>query len=209
MFGYIPLGIAFGVLFARLDYPWYLASLMSVLVYTGAGQFMAVGLLAAGAGLLEIGVAMLLLGARHVFYGLSLVSRYPARGATRWYLIFGLTDETYSLLSSMQPPRPAGRFYVAVTALNQGYWVIGSTVGALLGVGMEVDARGLEFALTALFVVMAVEQAQALREARPFLIALGAAALALLLAGVEHMLLLSLALATGLLLLDGRRSWGI
>lgn len=205
LFGYVPLGIAFGVLFAQLGYPWYLATLMATAVYAGAAQFMAVGLLSAGAGLLEIALMTLLLNARHLFYGLSLAGRFPARGAGRWYLMFGLTDETYSLLTALPPSQPDPGFYLKVTALNQLYWVFGCTVGALLGAGLSVDTRGLEFALTALFVVMVIEQALAIRQARPFLIALVSAVIALAVAGSGQMLLVALGLATALLVLDARR----
>ena len=106
MFGYIPLGIAFGILFQDLGYPWYFASLMGILVFAGAAQFMAVGLLSAQAGLLEVAVSTLALNSRHIFFGLSLLNRYPQRGPGRWYLIFGLTDETFSLITSTPPPEP-------------------------------------------------------------------------------------------------------
>ena len=206
LFGYVPLGIAFGVLFAGLGYPWFYAPLMSVIVYTGAAQFMSVSLLAAGAGLLEIGLTTLLLNARHLFYGLSLAPRYPQRGLARLYLMFGLTDETYSLLTSQPPRENATGFYLKVTALNQSYWVIGSAIGALLGAGVNVDTRGLDFALTALFVVMVIEQALSIREARPFLIAALSGAAALVLFEPGHLLLAGLALATVLLVLDARRT---
>lgn len=200
MFGYVPIGIAFGVLFARLGYPWYYASLMSIVVYTGATQFMAVGLLAAGAGLAEIGLAALLLSTRHLFYGLSLAPRFPQAGTGRLYLIFGLTDETYSLLTATPPPAAANAFYLWVTGLNQFYWVLGSTVGALLGAGLDIELQGLDFVLTALFVVLTIEQARQIREARPFVIAALSGATALLLVGPAHILPVALLLATALLL---------
>jgi 4-azaleucine resistance transporter AzlC len=205
--GYVPLGMAFGVLFGELGYPWYYATLMAAAVYAGAAQFLAVGLLAAGAGVVEIGLATLLLNARHMFYGLSMAPRFPPAGAARAYLIFGLTDETYSLLSGTPTSlRAQTSFYVKVTALNQGYWVLGCTLGALLGRGLALNTDGLEFVLTALFVVLVIEQAYAVRQARPFAIAGLAAALAVLLVGVEHMLLVALTLVSLLLLADRLRS---
>lgn len=204
MFGYIPLGIAFGVLFAQLGHPWYMATAMGLAVYAGAAQFMAVGLLAAGAGIWEIGLATLLLNARHMFYGLSMAARFP-RGPSRAYLIFGLTDETYSLLAAAGPASPG--FYLTVTALNQVYWVLGCTVGAWLGVDTALDLRGLDFVLTALFVVLAIEQALTVRDARPFLLAAVCTLLAWALAGAQHMLLVGLALTTISLLVVYRRQW--
>jgi len=205
LFGYIPLGIAFGVLFAQLGYPWYMATAMGLVVYAGAAQFMSVGLLAAGAGIWEIGLATLLLNARHMFYGLSMAAHFP-RGPSRPYLIFGLTDETYSLLATAGPA--GAGFYLRVTALNQAYWVLGCTIGAWLGAGSGLDLRGLDFVLTALFVVLAIEQALTIREARPFLLAAGCTLLAWLALGSQHMLLAGLGLTTLLLLLDPhRRRW--
>src|SRR5690606_9162620 len=150
LIGYVPLGLAFGVLFSELGYAWYYSTLMAIFVYAGAAQFMAVGLLAAGSGLVEIGLATLLLNSRHMFYGLSMARRYPARGAARTYLIFGLTDETFSILSSIPPARGTTDFYVKVTALHQLYWVLGCTLGALLAADLPFDTEGLDFVLTAL-----------------------------------------------------------
>ncbi len=203
MFGYVPLGIAFGVLFAELGYSWFYATLMSVVVYTGAAQFMSLGLLAAGAGAIEIGLASLLLNVRHLFYGFSLTERYARARAGRWYLIFGLTDETYSLLTSTPTRDPS--FDLRVTAYNQGYWVIGSTLGAIAGGQLSVNTLGLDFVLVALFVVLTIEQALTLREAHPFAIALFSAGVAAWLLDSEQLLLGALCIATVILLVDGRR----
>ncbi|MGA0975172.1 MAG: AzlC family ABC transporter permease, partial [Sedimenticolaceae bacterium] len=97
MLGYIPLGMAFGVLFQSLGYAWWLAPLSGVMIYAGSAQFLAVGLLASGAGLVEAFLGTLAINARHVFYGLTLINRYSVSGWRRWYLIFGLTDETYAV----------------------------------------------------------------------------------------------------------------
>jgi 4-azaleucine resistance transporter AzlC len=180
---------------------------MGLAVYAGAAQFMSVGLLAAGAGIGEIALTTLLLNARHSFYGLSLIPRFPRRGLQRLYLIFGLTDETYSLLTGVRPPPDHNphHFFLAVTGLNQLYWVVGCTAGALLGAGGGMQVEGLDFTLTALFVVLTIEQALALREARPFAIAVASAAVAFAVAGSENMLLVGLGLATFALLADPRR----
>ncbi len=125
MFGYVPLGMAFGILFQDLGYAWYFAPLMGLLVFAGAAQFMAVGLLAAQAGLVEVAVSTLILNSRHMFFGVSLLGRYSAKGWKKFYLIFGLTDETYSLITSTQAPDHAHEqdYYVAITAFNQSYWI--------------------------------------------------------------------------------------
>lgn len=205
MFGYIPMGMAFGVLFSELGYPWFFATLMGLVIFAGAAQFMAVGLLAAGAGMVEVAVTTLLLNSRHVFYGLSLLQDFKVKGWRRWYLIFGLTDETYSLLTSMKgEKKDLGELQLSITALNQGYWVVGCTVGVLIGETISFDTTGLEFTLTALFMVLVIEQYKAVRTLFPFLIALASGVVSLSLADASNMLLVSLSLALALLLLKGR-----
>ncbi len=196
-FGYVPLGMAFGLLLVDSGQPGWLATLMGLIVFAGSAQFLAVGLLAAGTGLVEVFVTTLLLNSRHLFYGFSMLGRFSeVRGWRRLYLIFGLTDETYSLLTSTRPPEGASRsgYYLALTALNQGWWVLGCTAGALLGSAVTLDTRGMDFALTALFVVLAIEQWRAVREVYPFVAAVGAGAVALAFAGDRNFLLAALAL---------------
>lgn len=157
-FGYVPLGMAFGILLVDLGYPWWWAPAMGLVIYAGSAQFLAVGLLSAGASAFDAFVATLLLNLRHVFYGLAMVDRYRALGRSRWYAVFGLTDETFSLVASAPPGPRDGAFVLGLTALNQGWWVLGCAVGALAGSSLPFDTEGLEFSLTALFVVLLVEQ---------------------------------------------------
>lgn len=196
MFGYVPLGMAFGVLFQDLGYPWYFAPLMGIIVFAGAAQFMAVGLLAAHAGLMEVAISTFLLNSRHMFFGLSLLNRYTVKGIRKFYLIFGLTDETYSLITSTEKPDgvDSASYYLAITALNQLYWVIGCALGAGLGAWLVFDTTGMDFALTALFVVLVIEQWRKVQEYWPFLLALISAVVALLLFR-QHMLVVSIALS--------------
>jgi 4-azaleucine resistance transporter AzlC len=193
MFGYVPLGMAFGILFSTLDYAWYYATLMGVVVFAGAAQYLAVGLLAAGAGLLEVFVATLLLNSRHIFYGLTMLPRYPRRGLARWYLIFGLTDETYALLSGLETRSP--RFYLLVTGLNQIWWVIGCTLGALLAEAVSFNSQGMEFALVALFLVLLYEQMKAIGEWLAPMTGVAGVSIALWLVPSQHVLLLAILLA--------------
>jgi 4-azaleucine resistance transporter AzlC len=201
MFGYLPLGAAFGVLAIEMGTPVWAVLLMSLLIYAGAGQFLAVALLAAGAGLVEVAVATLMLNSRHLFYGLSLLKRFQGAGWRKPYLIFSLTDETYSLLTTL-PPELARDHALAwrIGLLNQGWWVLGSLAGALIGSTLDFDSRGIEFALTALFIVLTLEQARRLRQGLPFVIALLAGLGALLLVPDRHMLLAAIAAACVLLL---------
>ena len=209
LFGYLPLGMAFGVLFAtQLDYPWWIAPLMGVLVYAGAGQILAVSLLAAHAGLLEVFVAMFVLNARHLFYGLSLLGQFRGAGWRKLYLIFGLTDETYSLLTSRQRTQSRDQELntdFRITALNQVYWVTGCAAGGLLGHSVEFDSTGIEFALIALFIVLTIEQYKALGKTFPLWLGALAAGLAMVALPPAHQLIGAIIIVTLALLLQYRR----
>jgi len=202
LFGYIPLGMAFGVLFSELGYHWLYAALMGLVIYAGAGQFLAVGLLANQAGLLEVFVAMLLLNARHMVYGLSLLSSLTLRGARRWYLIYALTDETYSLLTMLQAgcDELRARLQFRLALLNHLYWVLGCTLGAWLGGQISFSTAGIEFTLPALFLVLALEQYRVVQRPRVFVFALAIGLLALLVSA-DNMLMLSIGMSVSLLIM--------
>lgn len=208
LFGYLPLGMAFGVLFTtQLDYAWWAAPLMGLVIYAGAGQILAVSLLAASAGLLEVFIAMFVLNARHLFYGLSLLGQFRNAGWRKLYLIFGLTDETYSLLTSRPRSKNATHELdvdVRITAFNQVYWVIGCILGALLGRNVAFDSTGIEFALVALFIVLTIEQLKALGDAFPVWAGAAAAGIAMLLLPQAHQLIGAIAIVTTVLLLQYR-----
>jgi len=208
LFGYLPLGMAFGVLFTtQLDYAWWAAPLMGVVIYAGAGQILAVSLLAASAGLLEVFIAMFVLNARHLFYGLSLLGQFRGAGWRKLYLIFGLTDETYSLLTSRSRSQDTLHELdvdFRITAFNQGYWVVGCTLGALLGRNVAFDSTGIEFALVALFIVLTIEQLKALGDAFPVWAGAAAAGIAMILLPPAHQLIGAIAIVTAVLLLQYR-----
>jgi 4-azaleucine resistance transporter AzlC len=195
LLGYLAIGIAFGLLLADAGYPWWLAPVMSVVMYAGAGQYIAVGLFAAGAGLWEALLVQLVVNARHIAYGITMFKRFNAAGPFKGYLIFSLTDETFALLSSLpeeegggdQPDRPLFMFFTAL--LDHGYWIAGSLIGAAAGSLLPFDMQGIGFALTALFVVLMMEQFLRARKAAsvsgpayltPFLVSAPAAVLAVL-----------------------------
>lgn len=163
MMGYLPLGAVFGVLWVDAGLTWYWAPLMSVLVYAGAMQYLAVGMLAAGIGWVDLAVAALLVNFRHLFYGLSLYHLLPKGVIGRQYFIFGITDETYSLLSASGKVKDS-ETALWVVLLNQSYWVLGTLIGIVLARGLPPGLQGLDFALTALFTVLAVEQIRAKKD---------------------------------------------
>lgn len=205
MFGYLPLGAAFGILAIKVGIPWWGALLMSLVIYAGAGQFLAVALLSAGAGLVEVAVATLMLNSRHLFYGLSLLRRFQGAGWRKPYLIFALTDETYSLLTSQSGiDRQNHSQAFRISLLNQLWWLLGSLGGALAGAALDFDSRGIEFALTALFIVLTLEQTRRLRRGLPFTLALITGLGALLVLPERHMLLGAIGTASLLLLVHYR-----
>jgi 4-azaleucine resistance transporter AzlC len=158
--GYITIGIAFGLLLVDSGYPWWLSPVMSVVMYAGAGQYIAIGLFAAGSSLWQAALVQLVVNARHMAYGLSMLKRFRETGPLRYYLIYALTDETFALLSSMPSAESEdrARFMFFVAILNQLYWVAGSVIGALVRSLILFDISGIGFALTALFVVLMVDQ---------------------------------------------------
>lgn len=175
--GYIPLGTVFGFLFVQAGMAWWQAVVASVLVYAGAAQFMMIPMLAAGLPIASIAIATLIVNLRHIFYGLSLLNRLPPAPLLRWYLVFGLTDETYSVLTTLpESTRPAQMAEIAL--LNHGWWVLGTLIGAVVGAQAQVPLVGLDFALAALFAVLTVEQWRSSHSAAPLWVAIAAYALA-------------------------------
>ncbi|HUH40637.1 MAG TPA: AzlC family ABC transporter permease [Castellaniella sp.] len=193
--GYIPLGAVFGFLFVQAGGAAWLAILASLLVYAGAAQFMMIPMLAAGASIGAIALATLVLNLRHAFYGLSLLSQMPARRWQRWYAIFGLTDETYSVLTAL-PPTVRTQRMVLITALNHSWWVLGTALGAMIGANAHITLDGLDFVLASLFAVLAVEQWRARADAVPIWVALASYGIAHAIAPTQA---LALAIALSLL----------
>ena len=160
MAGYVVLGIGFGVLLEDKGYGWWWAALMSLTIYAGSMQYVAVDLLAGGATIVSAALMTVFVNIRHVFYGLTMLEKYNAAGREKPYLIFALTDETFSLVCSAQLPEGIDekKYYLYVSLLNQCYWVVGSVIGAVAGTVIPFSSTGIDFAMTALFVVIFVEQ---------------------------------------------------
>jgi 4-azaleucine resistance transporter AzlC len=181
LLGYSTIGVAFGLFLTGTGYPPALALVMSLWMYAGAGQFIAVGLFAAGTGFWEVCLIQLVFNARHAAYGLSMLKRFRDTGAFKPYLVFALTDETFALLSSLPEEPDAEKrrfFYFCVSALDQCYWVSGSLIGAAAGTFIPFDMNGISFALTALFVVLLIEQIMRIKKPGVFVLSGGIALLA-------------------------------
>lgn len=191
MAGYLVLGFGFGILLNNRGYSFLWAILMSVTIYAGSMQYVAVDLLSGGASLLSAALVTLLVNARHIFYGISMIENYKNTGAAKPYLIFSLTDETYSLVCSPTLPEGVDRrkYYLTVSFLNQCYWVFGSFLGGLLGSAVSFNTTGIDFAMTALFVVVFVEQWEKTRQHIPAILGLAVSTVCLLIFGAGNFLI--------------------
>jgi 4-azaleucine resistance transporter AzlC len=192
--GYLFIGIAFGVMYAEKGYSFWWAILMSIMVYAGSGQYLAVNFFVPGISFLHVIFMELMVNIRHIFYGLSLLERFHSAGKKRWYMIFGLTDETYSLLCTTKVPEDVkeDQFLFAITVLNQLYWIFGSFVGALAGNIIPLSSEGIDFAMTALFVVIFVEQWFENKNRIPALIGVVASFICLQIFGADRFVLPSM-----------------
>ena len=207
MLGYLTLGAAFGLLLNAAGFGVGWAALMSGFIYAGSAQFLGVELLTAAVPLAQAAVMTFILNFRHLVYGLSMLEKFRGMGWKKPYMIFSLTDETYALLSSLHVPvgvKPAD-YYFAVSLLNQLYWVAGSLLGGLLGTALTINTQGADFAMTALFIVIAVGQWESAKSHLPALLGGGISLLTLVLFGPERLLVPALAvMILALLVLHGR-----
>jgi len=199
--GYLFLGAGFGILLSEKGYGIGWAFFMALFMFAGSGQYLAVSLLASQASLLSTAVATLLVNARHIFYGISLVDTYKDAGKKKSYMIFGLTDETYSLVTQNEPPEGISRhtYCFLVTLLDHIYWICGCVLGNVLGATLPISFEGVEFVLTALFVTMFVEQWISNTNHRPAVIGVMSTALCLLIFGKELFLIPAMVVIAALL----------
>ena len=207
LMGYLAIGIAFGFMLQAIGYNFIWAFFMSLTIYAGSGQYLGVSLLSSAAALSTVAVMTLLINFRHLVYGLSMLEKFRGMGLRKCYMIFSLTDETYALLSSVRPPVGVDprNFYFSIALLDQSYWILGSVIGAVAGALLPIDTTGIDFAMTALFVVIAVDQWRAYKRHLPALLGAGATLLSLFLVGAEKMLLPALGVIVLALLLLRRR----
>lgn len=203
MTGYVFLGFGFGILLYRNGYGVLWSAAMSLFIYAGSMQYMTVSLLSGGAGLLTAALTTLVVNARHLFYGISMVDAYKGAGRKKPYLIFALTDETYSLVSRAQPPDGLSRhgYCFLVSLFDQIYWVAGSILGSVVGSLLPINYEGIEFVLTALFVTIFTEQWLSTKKHAPAITGLAATALCLAIFGKDVFLIPSMVVIALLLTL--------
>lgn len=160
--GYLVLGISYGVLITSKGFPFWMPMLTSLTIFAGSMEFVLVNILLSGFDLLQAFLMTLMINARHLFYGISMLDTYKGMGLKKLSLIYGLTDETFSIACAIRPPEGVDRglFALFVTLLDHSYWFAGCTLGGLFGSVLQFNTKGLEFVMTAMFVVIFLEQWQ-------------------------------------------------
>ena len=202
MAGYVVLGMGFGILLQDKVYGWWWAILMSLTIYAGSMQYVAVDLLSGGASLIAAALMTVMVNIRHLFYGITMLDRYSKTGKEKPYLIFALTDETFSLVCSPNLPEGVEEhgYYFWVSLMDQCYWVFGSFLGGLIGASVEFNSAGIDFAMTALFVVIFVEQWEKAENHLPAMIGVVISVICLLIFGASSFLIPSMIGITAALL---------
>ena len=207
MAGYLVLGTGFGILLRSAGYGVLWAAAMSIFIYAGSMQYVGVGLLGAGASLLTAALTTVMVNARHLFYSISMIGTYQNAGKYKPYMIFALTDETYSLLCDGETPDGADpdRYRFLVSLFNQCYWVSGSILGSLLGTVLPFSTAGIEYSMTALVIAAFTEQWLTAKDHIPALTGLLCTLGCLLLFGRENFLIPAMLLITLVVTLLRRR----
>lgn len=202
MAGYIVLGIGFGILLKKAGYGLFWSFLMSLTIYAGSMQYVAVSLLTSGASLISVALTTLMVNARHLFYGISMIDKYEGAGKKKPYLIFALTDETYSILCSDDVPEKVDRHWYSffVSLFNQCYWILGCVLGSVLGTVFTFDTAGIEFSMTALFVTVFVEQWLSTKNHLPAIVGLICSIICLVVFGADSFLIPTMIAITVVLL---------
>ena len=192
MAGYIVLGAGFGIVLETKGLGLIWAVAMSVFIYAGSMQYVAIELITGGASLITTALTTLMVNARHLFYGISMVDKYKGAGQKKPYLIFALTDETYSLVCSDETVKDVNNkylYYFTVSLLNQIYWITGTVIGSLSGRMINFSTEGIDFALTALFVTIFTEQWISEKNHGPAIAGLASSILCLVVFGKDNFLI--------------------
>lgn len=197
--GYMVLGFGFGIVLKANGYGILWSFIMSLLIYAGSMQYVAIGLLSGGASLITTALTTLMVNARHLFYGISMLNKYKNTGKRKPYLIFALTDETYSLVCGDNVDIPEDKkkdYYLLVSLFNHIYWVTGSILGSVAGSLIRFDSTGIDFALTALFLTVFMEQWLSEKNHKPAIIGVLCSAVCLVIFGADKFLIPAMALIT-------------
>lgn len=208
LFGYLFAGMAFGLLLQKAGYHFLWALFISIIVYAGSMQFILVTILSSVVSLPSVIITTLAVNSRHIFYGLSFIEKFKSMGRKRWYMIFSLTDETYTLLCSQRSHKGIDekKLYFLIALFDHCYWITGCVLGALIGSIIKFDTTGAEFAMTALFIVTFVEQWIQVKKHTAALVGLGCGIVTLMLFGADNFILPALIGVVVLLLLLQNRT---
>lgn len=192
--GFLFLGTAYGILMNSVGYGFQWTVLMSLIVFAGSAQYVAVTFLTSAFNPFYALVMTLMVNARHLFYGISMLNKYKDMDKFKPYLIFGLCDETFSIICSTEPPEGIDRkwFNFFITLLDHFYWVTGSAIGALLGYMVSFNTKGLDFVLTALFVVIFIGQWKDAANRKPAMVGVACSAVCLAVFGPENFIIPSM-----------------
>lgn len=187
LMGYLSIGVVFGWMLSAIGYNPLWSVAMSTVIYAGSGQYLGVDLLANATPLADVAFLTLVINFRHLVYGLSMLEKFQGMGARKFYMIFSLTDETYALLAGVCPPEDVDEkeFYFCIAFLDHLYWILGSLIGAVAGSLISIDTTGIDFAMTALFIVIAIDQWQGTTQHLPVFLGAGSTLACLLLLGPE------------------------
>ena len=188
LMGYLSIGIVFGWMLSAANFHPIWSVIMSATIYAGSGQYLGVQLLADAAPLADAAFLTLVLNFRHLVYGLSMLEKFQGMGWRKLYMIFSLTDETYALLAGVRAPAGVAEkdFYFTIAVLDHLYWIAGSVIGAVAGALITINTEGIDFAMTALFLVIAVEQWQSNERHAPVLLGAAGTLACLLIFGPEN-----------------------
>ena len=196
LMGFLFLGLAYGFYMNSKGFSFWWPLLMSATIFAGSMEFVTVSLLCGTFNPVYAFLLALMVNARHLFYGISMLEHFKGTGRKKWYLIFGMCDESFSILCSTKSPKGVdkGWFMVFVTLLNQCYWVAGATLGGILGSFIPFNTQGIDFVMTALFAAIFIDQWKSQKNHLPALVGLAVPAVCLIIFGPDQFILPSMAL---------------
>ncbi|MCM8711736.1 AzlC family ABC transporter permease [Clostridium sp. SYSU_GA19001] len=205
--GFTFLGIAYGILMSSKGYGVHWIVLMSLMAFAGSAQYVAITFLTSAFNPVYALLVTLMINARHIFYGISLLEKYKDAGKFKPYLIFGLCDETFSIICSAEPPKDVNRkwFNFFITLLDHSYWVLGSALGGIVGYIISFNTKGLDFVLTALFVVIFVEQWKSQKNHKPAVIGVLCSIICLLVFGQSNFIIPSMLSILAVLIISRKK----
>ncbi len=203
---YVFVSMAYGMMMASAGFPWYDSLLVSLTVYTGAFQFVLITFLSSGASLITIALTALLMNSRQSFYSITFLKEFKQMGRRKLYMIHTMTDETYAVNCTLDLPKKEKEDTMFLVALfSRCYWIVGSVLGGILGQIIPFDLTGLDFCMTALFLIIFIDQWEKAEKHTPALTGLGIGVICLLIFGENRFMLPALLIVSALLLLFQRK----